>query len=156
MEGLLSGVHFIKLSACPNMRDLITSKVSFSRLYRCFLSSVMRLGAQLFQLLRSSVKAAEQFVCSAHTLSASSYLWQVVWHLKSPPAGPLHWQPAAQRGEGFLGIVDKWLFSRAVFITLTIHGLIFTHRNISHFTTFTRTNVWNSCFTSLHPFFFYF
>lgn len=39
--------------------------------------------------------------------STSSYLWQVVWHLQSPPAGPPHWQPAAQRGVGSAGMLDK-------------------------------------------------
>lgn len=78
----------------------------------------------------SSVKAPERFVCSPHTLSASSYLWQVVWHPKSPPAGPLQWQPAAQRGEGFLGIVDKWLFSRAPSCILHNFNIYFLKLNL--------------------------
>lgn len=114
VETLLSGEQFICFETCMNLKDLIRSVTSFSSVggnclkcksvYYAVLSSIMDPGVCNSSPQQPNLQSS---LGAAHTLSTSSYLWQVVWHLQSPPAGAPHWQPAAQKREGSVGIEDK-------------------------------------------------
>lgn len=90
METLQSEVQFISFGACIKQR---------TRSLQLF--PHVRLGKyprrREYSLKCNSVYLWYGRWVPVHTLSASSYLWQVVWHRQSLPAGPHHWQPAAQR-----------------------------------------------------------
>lgn len=135
VETLLSAVHFISFNPCINMKCLITIVAcTFSQTCApnlnnvegglsvtvCIMLSYRVCGTPVWSILQ---RTPERDVGAVHTLSAS-YLWQVVWHLQSSPAGPPHWQPAAQRGEGSAGVKDTdvlvVLFSKPPFTVLPL------------------------------------